>query len=432
MTSRLEAFSFRRDETFTTTVPTIFFMDRFVHSRQLFLAVFLLGLVHAGCATASPPDGEKAQAPSSEPIPLESQLDTSTTAQAQTNQTQTDEAPPRPSEVDEAAPAQPQIDIPTVVPPQDSETQPAQSSDNAPTAQPQTDEPTTAQQEIDRPAPVFTDVNPSIRLTGRVWRAKPGIVFLKTPIGLMSLSSKTTLKTLPASQEVSFMVHEDYMVIDIVRRTDGTFVHRYLTGPFKRDNGDGTKLLLWTPNGGLRAFRMGAYEPVLAAPKNSESVTVEVDGTGSIIGVHDLQFDLQIGQVATPGSKAHLLLTGTISKMKSNFIFFKTPIGIVNVNTKIGIKNAKIGQTMTLHMHNDSVVADLAASSDSALIRRFITGPLEFATPDRASVRLWTPEGEQTYPAELGRSALNGAREGTPITVELDGQSNILEFHRMK
>ncbi|MGZ8375369.1 MAG: hypothetical protein ACXW4A_10700, partial [Nitrospira sp.] len=394
--------------------------------------VFFLGLIHAGCATASSPDGEKALAPPSEPISLESQLDPSTTAQAQINQAQTDEVTPRPLEVDEAAPAQPQSDLPPVVPPQDSETQPPQSSDNAPTAPTQTDEPTTAQQEIDRPAPVFTDVNPSIRLTGRVWRAKPGIVFLKTPIGLMSLSSKTTLKTLPASQEVSFMVHEDYMVIDIVRRTDGTFVHRYLTGPFKRDNGDGTKLLLWAPNGGLRAFRMGAYEPLLAAPKNSESVTVEVDATGSIIGVHDLQFDLQIGQVATPGSKAHLLLTGTISKMKSNFIFFKTPIGIVNVNTKIGIKNAKIGQTMTLHMHNDYVVADLAASSDSALIRRFITGPLEFATADRASVRLWTPEGEQTYPAELGRSTLNGAREGTPITVELDGQGDVLEFHRMK
>lgn len=432
MTSKLEEFSFRRDETFTTAIPNVFSMDRFVHSRQLFLAVFLLGLVHAGCATASSPDGEKAQAPSSESIPLESQLDPSTTALAQINQAPTDEVTPRPLEVDEAAPAQPQNDLPMVVPPQDSETPPAQSLDNSPTAQPQTDTPTTAQQEIDPPAPVFTDVNPSIRLTGRVWRAKPGIVFLKTPIGLMSLSSKTTLKTLPASQEVSFMVHEDYVVIDIVRRTDGTFVHRYITGPFKRDNGDGTKLLLWTPNGGLRAFRMGAYEPVLAAPKNSESVTVEVDGTGSIIGVHDLQFDLQIGQVATPGSKAHLWLTGTISKMKSNFIFFKTPIGIVNVNTKIGIKNAKIGQTMTLHMHNDSVVADLAASSDSALIRRFITGPLEFATADRASVRLWTPEGEQTYPAEPGRSALNGAREGTPITVELDGQGDVLEFHRMK
>jgi hypothetical protein len=228
------------------------------------------------------------------------------------------------------------------------------------------------------------------------------------------------------------MVHDDYIVIDIVRRTDGTFVHRYLTGPFKRDSVDNTKLLLWTPTSGMKAFHMGTYESALTAPKNGEFVTVEVDGAGNIIGVHDLQFDLQISQIAPPGNKALLLLTGTISKMKSNFIFFKTPIGIVNVNTKIGIKSAKIGQTMTLHMHNDSVVADLAASNDSALLRRFVTGPLDFASPDHAAVRLWTPEGEQTYPIEGGKSLLNGAREGTPITVELNGLGQVVELHRVK
>jgi hypothetical protein len=268
-------------------------------------------------------------------------------------------------------------------------------------------------------------------LTGRVWRAKPGIVFLKTPVGLLSLSSKTTLKALPASQEVSFWIHEDHVAIDIVRRTDGALVHRYLTGPYKRDLADGTLLVRWTPEG-EKAFHMGAHERTLASRTNGESVTVEVDGRGSVIGVHDLQFDLQIGQMAPNGSKAHVLLTGTISKLKSNFIFFRTPIGIVNVNAKIGIKNAKIGQTLTLHMHDHHVVADLSASVDSALIRRFVTGPLEFAAPDRTSVRLWTPEGEQTYPADLGRSSLNGTREGTPITVELDGQGDVVEFHRMK
>ena len=409
-------------------------MDRLVHTRQLFLAVFLLGLIQAGCALASPPAGEKAQAPPSDPIPLESQLDASTsiTAQAQTNQAQPDEATPRPSEVDEVAPSQPQSDLPRVVQPQDNETQPAQSSDNAPTAPPETDTPPTAQQETDRTTPVLTEANPSIMLTGRVWRAKPGIVFLKTPIGLMSLSSKTTLKALPASQEVSFMIHEDYVVVDIVKRTDGTIVHRYLTGPFKRDNGDGTKLVLWTPNGGMRAFHMGTYERALTDPKNGESVTVEVDGTGTIIGVHDLQFDLQISQIATAGAKAHVLLTGTISKLKSNFIFFRTPIGIINVNAKIGIKNAKVGQTMAVHMHDHHRVVDLSASSNSGLIRRFISGPLEFATPDRASVRLWTPEGEQSYPVDLGKAVLNGSREGTPITLELDGQGDVVEFHRMK
>ena len=220
-------------------------------------------------------------------------------------------------------------------------------------------------------------------------------------------------------------------MIDIVSRTDGVIVHRYLTGPFKRDSDDGTQLMRWTPEG-EKAFHMGAHERALRSRKDGESVTVEVDGKNTVIGVHDLQFDLQIGQVPTNGAKAHLLLTGTISKLKSNFIFFRTPIGIVNVNAKIGIKNAKVGQTMTLRMHDHHVVADLSASIDSAPIRRFVTGPLAFATPDRGRVRLWTPEGGQTYPADRGKSALNGAREGTPITVELDGQGDIVEFHLMK
>ncbi len=402
-------------------------MDQFGQARQLVLAVFLMGVVNAGCATASLADGDKPQEHPSDSVPFETQLDTSTTLQAQA-----DEPAPRQPEPEEVLPRQLQNDLPPAVQSQETENTPAQTTDPGPTIQPPVEIPPTAQTEIVEPAPVRVDVNPSIELTGRVWRAKPGIVFLKTPIGLMSLSSKTTLKTLPASQEVSFMVHDDYIVIDIVRRTDGTFVHRYLTGPFRRDSGDNTKLLLWTPNSGLKAFHMGTYESALTAPKSGDSVTVEVDGTGNVIGVHDLQFDLQIGQIAPPGSKAHLLLTGTISKMKSNFIFFKTPIGIVNVNTKIGIKNAKIGQTMTLHMHNDSVVADLAAANDSALIRRFITGPLDFTAPDHATVRLWTPEGEQTYPVGVGKSDLNGTREGIPITVELNGQGEVVELHRVK
>jgi hypothetical protein len=424
-------------------------MDRFAHTRQLFLAVFLLGLGSAGCATASPPDGEKAQTPPSDPAPLEAQLDTSTASQPQTDQaapkqsseslvnapaptqSQTDDTAPAQSEADEAAPARPQDEIPAAVQPQTSETPPAQSPDNSPTAQPQTDSPPTALQETDHTALARTDVNPSIMLTGRVWRAKPGIVFLKTPVGLLSLSSKTTLKALPASQEVSFWIHEDHVAIDIVKRTDGALVHRYLTGPFKRDHADGTQLIRWTPEG-EKAFHMGAHERTLASRKDGDSVTVEVDGRDTVIGVHDLQFDLQIGQLATNGSKAHVLLTGTISKLKSNFIFFRTPIGIVNVNAKIGIKNAKVGQILTVRMHDHHVVADLSASIDSVPIRRFITGPLEFATPDRASVRLWTPEGEQIYPTDLGKSSLNGAREGTPITVELDGQGDVVEFHRLK
>jgi len=282
--------------------------------------------------------------------------------------------------------------------------------------------------EVSAPEP---EPNPSIMLTGRVWRAKPGIVFLKTPVGLLSLSSKTTLKTIPASQEVFFVIHDDHLVVDIVKRADGTLVHRYLSGPLKLSADDDTQLLGWTPEG-EQAFHLGNQARALSNRKDGDSITVEVDDNHTVLGVHDLQFDLQVGQIAPRGSNTRLLLTGTISKLKSNFIFFRTPIGIVNVNTKIGIKNAKVGQSMTLRMHDHHVVADLAPSSDAALTRRFVTGPLEFATPDRSSIRLWTPEGEQTYPTDRGKSALNGKKEGTPITVELNGDGDVVQFHLVK
>lgn len=68
-------------------------------------------------------------------------------------------------------------------------------------------------------------VDPFIQLQGSVWRTKAGIVFLKTPIGLLTLTSKTTLKDLKASQEVRFWLHERHSVVEI-RKKD-----RWIVGP---------------------------------------------------------------------------------------------------------------------------------------------------------------------------------------------------------
>lgn len=273
------------------------------------------------------------------------------------------------------------------------------------------------------------DVNPSVVLKGSVWRTKPGIVFLKTPIGLLTLSSKTTLKDFRASQEAFFWVHGPHLAVDIRKRADGSLVHRYLAGPFKAGESGAKALPRWTPEG-EKSYHYGTHESAFASLRDGDPVTVEVDESGTVTGIHDLQFDLQIGQVPPDGSEAQVLLTGTVSKLKSNFIFFRTPVGVVNVNAKIGIKNAKVGQTMTLRIHRRHVVADLSARPDSTPAHRFVTGPLQFATPEHTSVKLWTPDGEQTYSTDRGKSALAGAKEGNPITVELNGQGTVVEFHR--
>ena len=297
----------------------------------------------------------------------------------------------------------------------------------ASTSEPATD----ASEPAESVVPAEDSPNPSIILNGKVWRTKPGIVFLKTPLGLLSLSSKTTLKDLLASHEISFWVHNAHLAIDIRKRSDNALIHRYLSGPFKQSNNGENKLIQWTP-AGEKTFDFGTYARTLSKFQEDDPVTVEVNESDTIIGIHDLQFDLQVGQVPHEGSSAHLLLTGTVAKLKSNFIFLRTPIGVVNINTKIGIKGAKIGQTLTLHIHDRNVVADLTATNGDSATHRFVTGPLEFASPDHMSVRLWTPDGEQIYPTDSGKTSLSGVKEGSPITIELNGQGHIIEFHQLK
>jgi hypothetical protein len=206
-----------------------------------------------------------------------------------------------------------------------------------------------------------TEADPSIALRGSVWRTKAGIVFLKTPIGMLTLSSKTTLKDLKASQEVWFWLHETSTVVEVRKRGDGMLVHRYLSGPMRSATDSSKRLLWWTPEG-ERAVHLGTHEERLALHHDGDPLTVEVDDSDTVIGVHDLQFDLQVGQAPPTGSDAHVLLSGTVSKLKSNFVFLRTPIGVVTVSTKIGVRNAKVGQRMTVHIDKGFVNVDLAAA----------------------------------------------------------------------
>lgn len=197
-------------------------------------------------------------------------------------------------------------------------------------------------------------VDPFIQLQGSVWRTKAGIVFLKTPIGLLTLTSKTTLKDLKASQEVHFWVHERHSVVEIRKRTDGTLVHRYLSGPMTSGT-DSPRTLRWWGHDGDQTVQVGTQEERLASYGEGDPLTVEIDETNTIIGVHDLQFDLQINQLPPAGADVQLLLSGTVSKVKSNFVFVRTPVGLVMLNSRIGIPRVKVGQPLTLRIDHEHV-----------------------------------------------------------------------------
>src|SRR6185503_14660701 len=204
-------------------------------------------------------------------------------------------------------------------------------------------------QDVQPPPTAPLETDPSITLKGAVWRTKAGIVFLKTPVGLLTLSSKSALKDLKGSHEVSFWAHERHVVVEVRRRSDGSLVHRYLGGPMTLGP-DSSKTLRYWSTEGEQSVHYGTQEAKLSAYHEGDQVTVEVDESQTIIGVHDLQFDLQISQTPPSGSPAHVLLSGSVSKTKSNFVFVRTPVGVVMVNAKIGIPPVKVGQSLTLHI----------------------------------------------------------------------------------
>jgi hypothetical protein len=201
-----------------------------------------------------------------------------------------------------------------------------------------------------------------------VWRTKAGIVFLKTPIGLLTLSSKTTLKDLKASHEVRFWVHERHSVVEIRKRADGSLVHRYLSGPMESGTDTPRTLHWWGPDGDQIVY-VGTQEARLTNYREGDLLTVEVDETNTIHGVHDLQFDLQISQTPPAGADVELLLSGTVSKLKSNFVFVRTPVGLVMLNSKIGIPRVKVGQPLTLHIDHEHVAVTFP-STDTPTPRR--------------------------------------------------------------
>ena len=207
-------------------------------------------------------------------------------------------------------------------------------------------------------------IDPSIKLRGSIWRTKAGIVFLKTPIGLLILSSKTTLKDLKASQEVTFWVHGHHTVVEVRKRADGSLVHRYLSGPMTSGTEEPKTLRWWGPDGD-QTIHVGTEEARLTNYHEGDPLTVEVDDTNTIRGVHDLQYDLQVSQIPTVGADVQLLLSGTVSKLKSNFVFVRTPIGLVMLNSKIGIPHVKVGQPLTVHIDHEHVTVTLPSTGAS-------------------------------------------------------------------
>jgi hypothetical protein len=278
--------------------------------------------------------------------------------------------------------------------------------------------------------PAAVPVSPSARVSGSIWRSKPGIVFLQTPVGPLSLSSKTTLRDIRGSHKITLWIHGSTTVIDIREKGAGTLVHRYITGMPNFTSPEKKAVTLWTPEE-EQSFMLGTFETKIAGRPDHVPFTIEVDGSGAIRGLHDVQFDLQVNQIPRASSQLHLLLNGTVSKVKSNYVFLKTPLGIVTVSGKTGVRNAKVGQEMSVWVNERHVAIDLYQNGVLTPSRRFLSGPLTYSSEKHDRLTMQTPEGEQSIALAQRSAALTALKEGMPITVELDQQGALVDIRRV-
>ena len=273
-------------------------------------------------------------------------------------------------------------------------------------------------------------VSPSAQVSGSIWRSKPGIVFLQTPIGPLSLSSKTTLRDIKSSQKITLWVHGTTTVIDIRERGADKLVHRYVTSMPNFTSPEKQAVALWTPDGD-QSFTLGAFQAKIAGRSEEQPLTVEIDGAGTVRGLHDVQYDLQVNQVPRTPSSVRLLLTGTVSKLKSNYVFLKTPLGIVTVSGKTGVRNAKVGQEMSVWVQDRHVAIDLYQDGVSTPSRRFLSGPLAYESGGQSALVMQGPEGTQSIPLTQRPASLSALKEGAPITVELGQQGELVDVRRI-
>lgn len=264
----------------------------------------------------------------------------------------------------------------------------------------------------------------------------PGLIFLRTQIGLVTLSCKTCLRDLKGNPTITIDVHGAQGVVTITPHGAGAREQRYWFGTMPTDRALQAPLTLWTPDG-EQSFAIDKIAPKLAAAPANRSVTLELGPNQTVAGLHDLQLDLQVSQLpAQPGS-LELHAIGTVSKIKNGYIHVQTPLGVLPITGKTGLCTAKdrclvkVGDGLTLWIHETTAVMDLTPGGSGAPTKRLLSGKASYDRSDKQSLSMWTPSGIQSFSTAQAAGSLGMAKDGTPIVIELDGSGTLREIRKL-
>ena len=139
------------------------------------------------------------------------------------------------------------------------------------------------------------------------------------------------------------------------------------------------------------------------------------------------------GQDHLSHQNAHIKASGVVTKVTKTGITLKTPSASVTLNVnateRSGLTHVTVGDELTVWINEDNIVVDVHKKGHQQE-HRFITGKLAYSDPATSQIKLWTPEGVQSFPIKREEARLQNIPEGTNVTAEIDEQGRLMDVHK--
>ncbi len=274
-----------------------------------------------------------------------------------------------------------------------------------------------------------------LKVTGTIEKVQPEFLTVKTSWGHVRVFSPVKKDDLKVGEEVEMQVSENNVVIDIHRKGDpAERPHRHVLGKLAYASTDRKEIKLWTPEG-EKTFEVQSGRSQLAGLAEGTMISVELNEAGKAIdmhrasGEHPLEIDIEDTEHVVAG--AHLQLKGTVTKMQSGIVTITTPVGLYRLPTKQAPANAAVGDEVMLWLNSGGMVIDHHGTAKNLPgTHRMVTGKLIYAGLTKKEIKLWTPEGEKSFPLDRMEVKTHPIPEGTKVTVELDEKGTVIDLKR--
>lgn len=122
-------------------------------------------------------------------------------------------------------------------------------------------------------------------------------------------------------------------------------------------------------------------------------------------------------------------VNGVISQMRSGLIMVTTSWGTMSIQSD-ALTEAKVGDEITVWVNENNVVIDAYPKGEARPHHRWVRGNLTYASGNQEAITLWTPEGKKDFIVKRNRSKFGSFAEGSPITVQLNDKSEVIDVHR--